>query len=133
MTGPRWLLPQAVLAIHEEQIAEHGGLAGIRDEGLLASALARPQNKAGYGEDGLAVLAAAYAYGIARNHPFFDGNKRTAYVVMEVFLQLNGMRLVAGDVEATVTFLRMSAGELDEDALALWIRSNLAPNSGSTS
>ena len=133
MTEPIWLLPEAVLAIHEEQIAEHGGLAGIRDEGLLVSALARPQNKAGCGETDLAVFAAAYAYWIARNHPFFDGNKRTAYVAMEVFLQLNGMRLVAGDVDATMAFLRMSAGELDEDALMHWIRSNLVPSAGSTS
>jgi len=94
-----WLDKRLVLAIHDEQLREHGGAAGIRDEGLLESVLARPLNAASYGEPGLAELAALYALGIARNHPFVDGNKRTAYVALEVFLDLNGFDLTASDAE----------------------------------
>ena len=97
MTAWTWLNKNVVLAIHDEQIAEHGGGAGIRDEGLLDSALARPLNKAARGEPDITELAAAYAYGIARNHPFLDGNKRTAMVVLELFLALNGYELAAND------------------------------------
>lgn len=97
----------------------------MRDEGLLDSALSRPQLKANFGEADMAVLAAAYGFGIVRNHAFVDGNKRTAFVVMELFLLKNGLELTADDADAVVTFLRLAAGELPEDALASWIRSNL--------
>jgi death on curing protein len=125
MTDVVWLSLAAVLAIHDEQIAEHGGLSGVRDMGLVESALSRPQLKSQYGEEGLAPLAAAYAYGLARNHPFLDGNKRTAYVAMETFLALNGAAFLASDEDATITFLRLAAGEVSEDALAAWIGAHL--------
>ncbi|HEX2553699.1 MAG TPA: type II toxin-antitoxin system death-on-curing family toxin [Microvirga sp.] len=129
MTSFRWLARRTILAVHAAQIAEHGGIAGIRDEGLLESALARPEHKAHYGEADPAVLAAAYAYGIARNHPFLDGNKRTAFVAMELFLMKNGFLLTASDEDAVVTFLRLAAGDLAEDDLAAWIRQSLTPRS----
>lgn len=121
-----WVADSVVLAIHEAQLTEHGGIAGLRDEGLLASALARPHNLEAYGEDvDTAALAAAYASGIARNHPFLDGNKRTAFVVMELFLNLNGWILNADDADCISTMLVLAAGELDEKALANWLRSHL--------
>ena len=116
-----------VLAIHGEQIAAHGGQPGLRDEGLLASALARPNNKANYQNADIADLAAAYGYGIARNHPFFDGNKRTAFVVVEVFLNLNGYELEADDIACLKTFLSLAAGTLSEKGLATWLRDNTCP------
>jgi death on curing protein len=122
-----WVADSVVLAIHEAQLAEHGGISGVRDEGLLASALARPQNLEAYGEDvDTAALAAAYAFGIARNHPFLDGNKRTAFVVMELFLNLNGRVLNADDAECISTMLALAAGNLSEKALADWLRSQIA-------
>lgn len=121
MTDFVWLSLAAVLAIHDEQIAEHGGLTGVRDMGLVESALSRPQLKSQYGEGGLAPLAAAYAYGLAKNHPFLDGNKRTAYVAMETFLGLNGAAFLATDEDATITFLRLASGEVSEEELAAWI------------
>ena len=127
MTTVRWLARRTILAVHSAQIAEHGGIAGIRDEGLLESALARPEHKAHYGETDPAALAAAYAYGIARNHPFLDGNKRTAFVAMELFLMKNDVLLTVPDEDAVVTFLRLAAGDLTEDDLAAWIRQSLAP------
>lgn len=117
----------AVLAMHDEQLAEHGGAAGIRDLGLLQSALARPQNLAAYGEPDLPALAAALAHGIARNHPFVDGNKRTAYVAMESFLLLNGYLLTASDADCLLTFLALASGDLDAEDLAAWLRRNLSP------
>ena len=121
-----WVADSVVLAIHEAQLAEHGGIAGIRDEGLLASALARPRNLEAYGENvDAAALAAAYAFGIARNHPFLDGNKRTAFVVMELFLSLNGWILNANDADCTSTMLSLAAGEFGEKALATWLRRHL--------
>jgi death-on-curing protein len=116
-----------VLAIHDAQLAEHGGASGVRDRGLLDSALARPQHLAAYGEPDIATLAAAYAFGIARNHPFVDGNKRTALVALETFLALNGHDLAADDAACVVTMLGLAAGELEEDALADWVRANLTP------
>lgn len=113
-----------MLAVHDEQLAEHGGLPGVRAPNLLASALARPRNLYEYGEPDLADLAASYAFGIARNHPFADGNKRTALVVAELFLELNGHELTAGDPECVATFLALAAGELTEAELATWIRDN---------
>ena len=118
---------EVVMAIHEEQLAVHGGGVGLRDAGLLESALARPLNRIAYDpEADVAVLAAAYAFGIARNHPFIDGNKRTAFVAMELCLLLNGCRLVASDEDALMAMLRLAAGEIEEDAFALWIRDHLA-------
>ena len=107
-------------------MAEHGGIVGIRDEGLLSSALARPLNLHAYGEKpDAASLAAAYAFGIARNHPFLDGNKRTAFVVMELFLNLNGWNLNAGDEECILTMMALAAGDLGEEALAAWVRAHI--------
>ena len=113
------------LAFHERQLAEHGGGEGIRDEGLLESTLARPEMHAHYGEADLAALAAAYAFGVARNHPFLDGNKRTAFVASQVFLRLNGQRLSADHAEAVIIFLKLAAGELTEEQLAAWFRLHL--------
>jgi death-on-curing protein len=117
-----WLSPALILAIHDEQLTEHGGSTGLRDAGLLDSALARPLNRAGYAEPDLAELAACYALGIARNHPFVDGNKRTAFVALEVFLRLNGSVLTAGDAEAVVVMLAMAAGELPDEEFIGWVR-----------
>jgi death-on-curing protein len=122
-----WLRKDVILAIHDAQIAEHGGIAGVRDMGLLESALARPENLAAYGDPDVCGLAAAYAFGIARNHPFGDGNKRTAFVAAELFLDLNGLVLTADDADCVMTILRLAAGEISEDELAGWIRSNVRP------
>lgn len=127
MTDWIWVSRDVVLAIHDEQLAEHGGGAGLRDEGLLESALARPRNLAAYGTPDAAALAAAYAFGITRDHPFADGNKRTAFVVTELFLALNGFDLGAGDASCVMTFWRLAAGELDEAAPAGWIRKAARP------
>ncbi len=115
------------LAIHDRQLAEHGGKSGVRDLGLLDSALARPQNLAAYGGDtvDVAALAAAYAFGIARNHPFIDGNKRVAAVVMELFLDEHGFDLLAEDSELVLAFLRLADGSLSEDELIAWLRARI--------
>jgi death on curing protein len=110
----RWLLDGVVIAIHDEQIAEHGGSPGIRDVGLLSSALARPHNQANYGEPSIFDLAAAYAYGIIRNHPFIDGNKRTGFLAAYVFLNINGWELMLSEAEAINAVLALAAGEMDE-------------------
>ncbi len=120
-----WIDLNLVQAIHLRQLAEHGGGAGIRDAGLLESALQRPVNKANYGQIELAELAAAYAFGIARNHPFIDGNKRTALVASFTFLYLNSYRVNTSQVENVQTFLALAAGELSEEALATWFRQNM--------
>lgn len=122
-----WIEESVVWAIHEAQLAEHGGSAGVRDEGLLASALARPINLCAYGSPDVADCAAAYGFGIARNHPFIDGNKRTAFVCAELFLMLNGSELVADDLSCVSTMLALAAGEIDEAALADWLRRHMAP------
>jgi death on curing protein len=124
-SGWVWLDPAVLKAVHEEQLAEHGGAAGTRDEGLFESALARPQNLAAYGEPDVAALAAAYGVGLARNHPFIDGNKRTAFVAVELFLALNGHALVAGDADCVLTMLAVAAGDLDEAAFAAWLRQHV--------
>lgn len=121
----RWIVESVAIAVHEEQLAEHGGPIGVRDAGLLASALDRPRNLAGYDQPDLAELAAAYGYGIVRNHPFVDGNKRTALVVTELFLQLNGAGLLASDADCVVTILGLAAGTISETRFADWIRSHL--------
>ena len=120
-----WLSIELIRAAHEEQLVEHGGPPGIREESLLVSALARPQNRAMYESPDVADLAASYAFGIARNHPFIDGNKRTAFVAMEVFLDLNGWELSASDEACVLTMLALAAGQLEEQALAQWIRDHL--------
>jgi death on curing protein len=121
-----WIATEVALAAHAEQLAEHGGGEGVRDAGALDSAMMRPRNLALYEEPDAAALAAAYAYGIARNHPFVDGNKRTAAVVSETFLVLNGHALGASDAELVVAILAVAAGELSEDELADWFRQHLA-------
>jgi death on curing protein len=122
-----WLDAAVMRAVHEEQLAEHGGAPGTRDEGLFESALARPLNLAAYGEPDAAALAAAYGHGLARNHPFVDGNKRTAFVAVELFLDLNGFALGADDADCVLTMLRLAAGEIGEDGFAAWIRRHLQP------
>jgi len=117
-----WIDPVVLQAVHDEQLAEHGGAAGMRDKGLFESALARPQHSAAYGQPDAADLAAAYGFGIARNHPFVDGNKRTAFVAVELFLDLNGFELEAADADCVLTMLAVAAGTLEEAAFAKWIR-----------
>ena len=121
-----WLSLQLVLAIHDEQLAEHVGFTGLRDAGLLDSALAGPLNRAGYGEADIGELAAVYALGIAQNRPFIDGNKRTAFVALELFLRLNGCIFTVGDAEAVVMILAMAAGELPDSEFTAWVRLNTA-------
>jgi death on curing protein len=120
-----WVATDVALAAHREQLAEHGGGEGVRDERLLDSAMARAPNLAAYGKPDAAALAATYAFGIARNHPFVDGNKRTAAVVSETFLVLNGYALEASDAELVVAFLALASGDLSEDELADWFRTRL--------
>ena len=127
MTEWIWVETETAVAAHQEQLAEWGGPDGTRDEGALESAMARPQNLAVYGEPDAAALAASYAYGLARNHPFVDGNKRTAAVVSEGFLNLNGYILNANDAEVAVTFQALAAGEISEDELAEWFRARVLP------
>lgn len=122
----RWIGESVALAIHDEQLAQHGGGSGIRDAGLLASALAKPQQLAAYGEPDEFDLAAAYAFGVARNHPFIDGNKRTGFVAAELFLSLNGFELTATDADCVITMLNVAAGELSEEAFAAWLRQHCA-------
>jgi death on curing protein len=122
-----WLSRDLVLAVHDEQIAAHGGAPGLRDEGLLESALARPLNRAGYGDPDIAELAAVYAIGLVGNHPFIDGNKRTGYVALEVFLALNGLRFPVTDAEAVIAILRLAAGDIADDEFIAWVRAHAEP------
>jgi len=125
MKEPIWVLRAVVLASHSEQLAEHGGSDGIRDEGLLDSALAKPLNVFAYGENvDLFTLAASYAFGIARNHAFIDGNKRTANVVSEGFLYLNGWRIITSKEDKYFTFLHLADGSLSEEEMAAWFRAH---------
>ena len=117
-----WLDAGVLRAVHEEQLSEHGGAPGTRDEGLFESALARPLNLAAYGSPDAADLAAAYGFGLARNHPFIDGNKRTAFVAVELFLELNGHELTATDADCVLTMLAVAAGQMDEAAFSRWLR-----------
>lgn len=123
----RWLLNRVIRAAHAEQLAEHGGAEGVRDEGLFESAMARPRNLAAYGEPDVADLAAAYAFGIVRNHPFVDGDKRTGLIALELFLNLNGWELTANDAECVATILSLAASELEERELAEWVRARITP------
>ena len=117
-----WLNKAVVIAVHEVQLAEHGGGAGVRDQNLLESALARPENLAAYGEPDAIDLAAAYGFGISRNHAFIDGNKRTGFVAAVMFLRLNGWHLIADDAAKVLTMLAVAAGEITEAEFATWIR-----------
>ena len=127
MSAWTWLDAGVLHAVHDEQLAEHGGAAGVRDAGLFESALARPENLAAHGTPDVADLAAAYGFGIARNHPFIDGNKRTAFVAVELFLLCNGHDLVADDASCVLTMLAVAAGTLEEAAFADWIRQHARP------
>jgi len=124
VTEPVWLLRTVVEAIHDAQLSEHGGLPGLRDPGLLESALARPRNSHGYGETDIRVLAASYAFGIARNHPFLDGNKRMAFLAAYVFLRLNGWRMTANEAEATAVTIALAGGQMSESDFATWLCNN---------
>ena len=127
--APRWTWIDATVieTIHDAQLAEHGGLLGVRDTGLLASALARPQNLALYGTPDIAELAAAYGYGISRNHAFIDGNKRTGFVAAELFCALNGFELVANDGDCVLTMLAVASGDITEEAFGNWLRAHIQP------
>jgi death-on-curing protein len=124
MTAWVWIARDVVIAVHEMQLAEHGGLTGVRDMGLMDSALSRAPNLAAYGQPDVADLAAAYGWGLSRNHPFNDGNKRTGFVAAELFLSLNGYELEADDANCVVTMLGVAAGDISEDAFAAWLRQN---------
>ena len=121
----RWVDKQALLLLHDESLAEHGGTSGLRDEGLLDSALARPQNRAVYESPDIAALAASYGVGVANNHAFIDGNKRVAFLCVGLFLAINGWRLKTTQLEATSAMLAVAAGELDEAAFAEWLRRHI--------
>jgi death-on-curing protein len=122
-----WIDRRALELLHGESLREHGGAAGLRDEGLLESSLARPPNLAHYGQPDTFDLAASYGVGLAKNHPFVDGNKRVALLSIGLFLFLNGWRLTATQADATLTMLAVAAGDIDEPALALWLRDHAAP------
>lgn len=124
MTHWIWLDDAVLMAVHDEQLAEHGGIAGVRDEGMFLSAMSRAQNLVAYGEPDFAELAAAYGVGIAKNHPFLDGNKRTAFVAVELFLMMNGYSLKANDVECIITMLAVASGDMDEASFAAWLRNS---------
>jgi death on curing protein len=126
-----WLDREVLLAVHDEQLAEHGGQTGVRDMALFESALARAQQLAAYGEPTVAALAAAYGYGISGNHPFLDGNKRTAFVAVELFLILNGCRLVANDVDCVITMLEVASGNMTEPDFATWVSKHVVPSDNS--
>jgi death-on-curing protein len=124
----RWIDKRMLMLLHDESLAEHGGASGLRDEGLLDSALARPLNRALYGGEpppDVAELAAAYGHGLAKNHPFVDGNKRAAFLSVGLFLALNGWRLSASQADATVAVFELAGGGLDEAAFAVWLRQHI--------
>jgi death-on-curing protein len=124
MSEPRWLSLEEVVVAHERQLVRFGGPEGIRDVGALDSALARPRNRFAYGETDLAALAASYAFGLARNHAFVDGNKRIAFLTMMLFLRLNGIRFAPPQPDAARIILALAAGEVNEEGLTRWIRDN---------
>ena len=125
MREPHWVDSRALILLHAESLAEHGGLSGLRDEAALESALARPRNRYSYGRPDLARLAAAYGFGLVRNHPFHDGNKRVGFLAGGLFLALNGYRLEADPVDAVKTVMALAAGKLSESKLVDWIRSRM--------
>jgi len=124
MKEPVWVFREVVLVLHEQSLAQFGGSAGVRDEGLLDSALGRPQHRFAYGKPTLFDLAASYAFGLVKNHPFIDGNKRTGFIVAVTFLELNGLRFGASEVDATVRTLALAAGEMSETAYSAWLKAN---------
>ena len=124
MKAPVWVRRDVVIAFQERLLAEHGGLVGIRDQGLLESALGRPENLLAYGKPTLFELAAGYAFGLMKNHPFVDGNKRIGFGTAVLFLNLNGMRFNAAEVDAVLRTLALAAGEMDEAAYAVWLKAN---------
>lgn len=132
MSAPwRWIFGPLIRAIHDQQLAEHGGPAGVRDAGAVNSALVRPRNLAADGAPDAATLAAAYAFGLARNHGFADGNKRTAWIAARLFLADNGVRLVFDKAEAVHVVLALAAGEVGEEAFAAWLRERVAEQKSS--
>jgi death-on-curing protein len=124
MSEPFWLTRQIIVAIHDEQLAIHGGASGLRDEGMLESALDRPRNRWAYESAEFAELAAAYAFGIARNHPFVDGNKRTSLLALYTFLGVNGVDFAVAEADAAAMILSLAAGEVSEESLTRWVRDN---------
>lgn len=122
MKEPVWVLREVVLLLHDESLAQHGGSAGVRDEGLLDSALGRPENLFAYAAPTLFDLAASYAFGLVKNHPFIDGNKRTGFVTAVTFLELNGRILIASEVDATLRTLALAAGEMSEAEFSAWLK-----------
>jgi death-on-curing protein len=129
MSAWRWIDGRTLILLHDESLAEHGGASGLRDETMLQSALARPLHLVSYGSPDVADLAAAYGVGLAKNHPFVDGNKRAAFLSVGLFLALNGQRLVATQAEATLVMLDLAASAMDESSFASWIRGHMAPRS----
>ncbi|MFN0125086.1 MAG: type II toxin-antitoxin system death-on-curing family toxin [Verrucomicrobiales bacterium] len=127
MKEPIWVLREVVLIAHEQSLAEFGGAAGIRDEGLLNSALSKPENLFAYGTPSVFELAASYGFGLVKNHPFIDGNKRIGFIVAAVFLQINGWRLEASEVDATLRTLALAAAELSEAEFAEWLKAHSRP------
>lgn len=127
--SPVWLLREAVLATHERLLSEFGGAPGLRDSGLLDSGLARPENPCSYGKPTVFELAASYAFGVVKNHPFIDGNKRTGFTIAVMFLELNGYVFGASEVDATIQTLGLAASELDEPGYAAWLEANCKPKS----
>lgn len=127
MSEPIWLEREDALGIHDLMLAQHGGLAGIRDEGLLESALARPKNRHAYGAESIPALAAGYASGIVKNHPFLDGNKRTGFMLAATFLELNGFELVASEESVVTQTLGLAASEVTEEQYAAWLTANSRP------
>jgi death-on-curing protein len=127
---PVWVLRSVIEAVHEAQLAEHGGASGLLDPALLESALARPLNLRAYGQGDICMLAAAYASGIVRNHPFIDGNKRTGFLAAYVFLRLNGLDLTASEASAAEVMLALASGEMSEDEFAGWLRNSTAASAG---
>jgi death on curing protein len=127
VTAWTWIDRDVLLAAHDEQLQEHGGAAGVRDESLFDSALARPRNLAAYGEPDAAALAASYAFGLAKNHAFVDGNKRIALIVLELFLELNEFTLAVYDAQCVIVILSLASGAFSENDLAEWIRRHLKP------
>ena len=127
MSEPFWLTRQIIVAIHDEQLTIHGGASGLRDEGMLVSVLDRPRNRWAYEQADLPELAAAYAFGIARNHPFVDGNKRTSLLALYTFLGVNGIDFIVPEADAAAIILAVAAGEVNEEGLTRWIRDNWPP------
>lgn len=127
MNEPEWILKETVLALHEQSLHEHGGSVGLRDEGLLDPALGKPQNVFAYGHPSLFDLAASYAYGLIKNHPFIDGNKRISFVTAILMLELNGVIFEGDEVDSTLRTLALAAGEMSESAYAAWLESHSRP------